>query len=132
MIFSAYNGGIQRTLDFCLVSTAVDLIDVLQSLSISSHKFSSAARKLLLKQAQQVLDNLVAKILITPNQKEAYENRQSIVFSSEVGRWLSTVRSFLTWKKYSFCCGNPQPELESGYGLRIDTFSYRQFLMTKQ
>ena len=81
MIFSVSNNGIQWTLDFGpdSVTIAVNYLD--QNTTISSQEIPPADWQLLLCQRQDFLNNLLARVPITPNQEGTMEMREEVLSS---------------------------------------------------
>ena len=81
MIFSISNEGIQWTLDFGPDSVANAVNDLDQNITISSQEIPLAAWQLLLSERQHFLDNLMARVPITPNQEGTMEMRDEVLSS---------------------------------------------------
>ena len=81
MISSVSNDVIQWTLDFGPDSVTVAVDDVDQSITISSEEIPLAVWQLLLSQRQNVLDNHLSRIPITPNQQGTIEMRKEVLSS---------------------------------------------------
>ena len=81
MIFSVSNNGIQWTLDFGTDSVAIPINDLDQNITISSQEIPLAAWQLLLSQRQEVLDNHLPRVPITPNQQGTFEIREEALSS---------------------------------------------------
>ena len=81
MIFSVSNDGIQWTLDFNPDSVTIAVNDLDQNITISSQEIPLAAWQLLLSQRQNFLDNLLARVPITPNQQGTMEMRDEVLSS---------------------------------------------------
>ena len=81
MIFSVSSDGIQWTLDFGLDSVTIAVNDLDQNITISSQEIPLAACQLLLSQTQAFLNNHLARVPITPNQKGTMEMRGEVLSS---------------------------------------------------
>ena len=81
MIFSVSNDGVQWTLDFGPDSVTIAVNDLVQNITISSQETSLAAWQLLLSQRQDILDNHLARVPITPNQEGTMEMRGEVLSS---------------------------------------------------
>ena len=81
MIFSVSNDGIQWTLDFGPDSVTIAANDLDQNITISSQEISLAAWQLLLSQRQELLDNHLPRVPITPNQQGTFEMREEVLSS---------------------------------------------------
>ena len=81
MIFSVSNAWIQQTLDFAHVSVTIAVIDLVQSIAISSQEIPLAAWQLLLSQRQDFLDNQLPRVPITQNQEGTMEIRGEVLSS---------------------------------------------------
>ena len=81
MIFSVSNDGIQRTLDFGPDSVTIAVNDLDQIITISSQEIPLAVWQLLLSQRQDFLNNLLARVPITPNQEGTMEMRDGVLSS---------------------------------------------------
>ena len=78
MIFSVSNDGIQRILDFGPDSVTFAVNDLDQNITISSQEIPVAAWHLLLSQKQEILDNHLPRVPITPKQKGTIEMREKV------------------------------------------------------
>ena len=81
MIFSVSNDGILWTLDFRPDSVTIAVNDFDQIITISSQEIPRAAWHLLFSQSQDFLDNHLARVPITPNQKGTMEMRDEVLSS---------------------------------------------------
>ena len=81
MIFSVSNDGIQWTLDFGPDCVTIALNDLDQILTISSQEIHLAAWQLPLSQRQDLLDNHLAQVPITPNQQGTFEMKEEVLSS---------------------------------------------------
>ena len=81
MIFSVSNDGIHWTLNFGPESATISVNDLDQIVTISSQGISQAAWQLLLSQRQDFLNNHLAQVPITPNQRGTFEMREEILSS---------------------------------------------------
>ena len=81
MIFSVFNNGIQWTLNFGRDSVTIAVNNVNQNITISSQEIPLAAWQLLLSPRQEFLDNLLPRVLITPNQQGTMEMREEVLSS---------------------------------------------------
>ena len=79
MIFSVSNGGIQGTLDFGPDSVTIAVNDLDQIITISSQEITLAVWQLLLSQRQDFLNNHLARVPNTPNQKGTMEMREEVL-----------------------------------------------------
>ena len=81
MTFSVSNDGIQWTLDFGPDSVTTAVKDLDQNITISSQKIPLAAWELHLSHRQNILNNHLAQVPITPNQEGTMEMRDEILSS---------------------------------------------------
>ena len=81
MMFSVSNAWIQQTLDFAQDSVTIAVIDLVQSITISSQEIPLAAWQLLLSQRQDFLDNHLPRVPVTHNQEGTMEIRGEVVSS---------------------------------------------------
>ena len=81
MIVSVSNDGIQWTLDFGRDSVTIAVNDLVQNVTISSQEMPLAAWQLLLYQREDFLNNLLARVPITPNQEGTREMRDEVLSS---------------------------------------------------
>ena len=81
MIFSVSSDGIQWTLDFGPDSVTSAVNDLDQNRTINSQEIPLAAWKLLLSQRQDILNNHLARVPITPNQEGTMEMRDEVLSS---------------------------------------------------
>ena len=81
MIFSVSNVGIQWTLDFGPDSITNAVNDLDQNITVSSQEIHLAAWQLLLSQRQEILDNHLSQVPITPNQQGTFEMREEVLSS---------------------------------------------------
>ena len=81
MIFSVSNDGIQWTLDFGPDSLTIAVYDLDQNKTITSQEFPLATWQLLLSQRQEILDNHLSRVPITPNQQGTFEMREEVLSS---------------------------------------------------
>ena len=78
MTFSVSNDGIQWTLDLGPDSVTNAVNDLVQNLTISSQEIPLAAWQLLLSQRQEILNNHLPRVPITPNQQGTFEVREEV------------------------------------------------------
>ena len=81
MIFSVSSDGIQWALDFGPDSVTIAVNDLDQNIAISSQEIPLAAWQLLLSQRQDLLNNHLARVPITPNQEGTIEMREEVLSS---------------------------------------------------
>ena len=81
MIFSVSNDGIERSLDFEPDSVTLNVRDLVQEMTITSQEIPLAAWSLLLTERQDFLNNHLARVPVTPNQRETYEKRDEVLSS---------------------------------------------------
>ena len=81
MIFSVSNDGIERSLDFGPDSVTLTVKVLVQDMTMSSQKIPLAAWSLLLSQRQQFLNNLLARVPVTPNQQVTHEMKDEVLSS---------------------------------------------------
>ena len=81
MIFSVSNDGTQWPLDFGPDSGTFAVNDLDQNIKISSQEIPLAAWQLLPFQRQDFLNNLLARVPITPNQEGTMEIREEVLSS---------------------------------------------------
>ena len=81
--FTVSNNGTQWIADFGLDSVVLCVKDLDENLTISSLEIPLAAWSLLLSRRQEVLDNHLTRVPITPNQHGTFEMREE--FLSSVG-----------------------------------------------
>ena len=80
-IFLVSNDGIQWTLDFGPDSVTISVNDLNQNVTITSKEIPLAAWQLLLSQRQEILNNHLAQVPITPNQQGTFEMREEVLSS---------------------------------------------------
>ena len=81
MIFSVSIDSIDWSLDFGSDSVSLTVKDVIQALTIASQENRLATLSLLLSQRQEILNKLIARVPVTPNQKGSHEVREDVVSS---------------------------------------------------
>ena len=79
MIFSASNDEIQWSLEFGPDSVTAAVNDLVQNKTISSQEITLAAWQLLLCQRQEILNNHLPRVPITPNQHGKIEMREEVL-----------------------------------------------------
>ena len=89
MIFPVAKNGIQWTLNFGTSSITIAVNGLFQNITISSQEIPLIAWQLLLSQRQDLLNNHLARVPITPNQQGAMEMREEVL-SSEGAQDLDT------------------------------------------
>ena len=80
-IFSVSSDGIQWTLDFGPDSVTFAVIELVQSITISSQEIALTAWQLRLSQRQDFLNTHLARVPITPNQEGPMEMRDEVLSS---------------------------------------------------
>ena len=78
MIFSVSNDGIEWSLDFGADSLTLTVKDLVEEMTISSQESPLPAWSLLLSQRQEVLNNHLAQVPVTPNQQRTHEMRDEV------------------------------------------------------
>ena len=81
MQFTVSNNGTQWTLDSGPDSVVLNVKDLDENLTISSLEIPLAASSLLLSQRQELLDNHLSRVPVTPNQQETFEMRKEVLSS---------------------------------------------------
>ena len=81
MIFSASNDGIEWSLDFGPDSVTLTVENLVQEMTICSQENPLAAWSLLLSQRQEFLNNHLAPVPVTPNQRGTHEMKDEILSS---------------------------------------------------
>ena len=90
MVFSVSNDGIKWSLDFGPDSVILSVKDLVQEMRLSSQEFALAAKKLLLSQRRQFLNNHLARVPITPNQQGTHEITDEALSSAGAQEGLDT------------------------------------------
>ena len=90
MIFSVSNDGYEWSLDFGPDSVTLTVKDVVQEMTIVSQGIPLAVWSLLLSQRQQILNNHLARVPVTPNQQETHEMREEVLSSVGAQKGLDT------------------------------------------
>ena len=75
MQFTVSNNGRQWILDFGPDSVVLSVKDLDEKLTTSSLEIPLAPRSLMLSQGQEILDNHLPRVPITPNQQGTFEMR---------------------------------------------------------
>ena len=121
MIFSVSSDGIQRTLDSGPDSVTIAVNDLDQNITIISQEIPLAAWQLLLVQGQDFLNNLLARVPITPNQEGTMEMRDEVL--SSVGAQDLNTSSYQVsdLEDIEFNWENSQLDMDSVFGPSIDT-----------
>ena len=81
MQITVSNNGTQLILDFGPDSVVLSVKDLDENITISSLEIPLAAWFLLLSQRQEILDNHLPRVPITPNQQETFEMREKVLSS---------------------------------------------------
>ena len=81
MIFSVSNNGMDWSLDFGLDSWTLNVKDLVQELTVSSQEFPMEAWSLLLSQRQEILNNHLVQVPVSPNQQQTHEVRDGAISS---------------------------------------------------
>ena len=81
MIFSVSSDGIQWILDFGPDSVTITVNDLDQNITISSQEIPLTAWPLPWSQKQEILDNHLFRVPITPNQQGTFEMREEVLSS---------------------------------------------------
>ena len=79
MQFTVSNNGTQWLSDFGPDSVVLSVKDLDENLTISSLEIPLAAWSLLLSQRQEILDNHLPRVPITPNQQGTFEMREEVL-----------------------------------------------------
>ena len=121
MQITVSNNGTQWILDFGPDSVVLSVTDLDENLTISSLEIPLAAWSLLLSQRQELLNNHLPLVLITPNQQGRFEMREEVL--SIVGAQETDIRGYelsdledieLSWE-------DPAVDMDSVYRPGIDT-----------
>ena len=72
MVFAVSNDGIEWSVDFGPDSVTLTVNDIVQVMTMSSREFPLAAWSLLLSQRQQLMNNHLTRVPVTPNQQGAH------------------------------------------------------------
>ena len=128
MIFSVSNDEIQWNLDFGPDSVTNSGNDLDQNVTISSQEIPLAAWQLLLSQRQDLLNNHLAQVPITPNQQGTFEMREEV--PSSVGAQDLDTSSYQVSdvEDIEFNWENSQLDMDAAFRPGIDTpFSPTKF-----
>ena len=87
MIFSVSNDGNQWTLDFVPDCVTIAVIDLVQSITISSQEIPLAAWQLLLTQRQDFFNNHLVRVPVTLIQEGTMEMRDEVLSSVGLKTW---------------------------------------------
>ena len=121
MIFSVSNDGIQWTLDFGPDCVTIAVNDLDQNIRISSQEIPLAACQLLLSQRQDILNNHLARVPITPNQEGTMEMREEVLFSVGAQNLDTSSYQVSDFKDIEFNWENSQLDMDAVFRPRIDT-----------
>ena len=121
MIFSISSDGIQWTLDFGPDSVTIAVFDLDQNITISSHEIPLAAWQLLLSQRQDFLNNHLARVPITPNQKGMMEMRDEVLSSVGAQNLDTSSYQVSDLEDIDFNCENSQLDMDSVFRPGIAT-----------
>ena len=121
MQFTVSINGTLWILDFGPDSVVLSVKDLDENLTISSLEIPLAAWSLLLSQRQEVLDNLLPRVPITPNQQETIEMREEVL--SIVGVQDTDTRGYelSDLEDIEFSWEDPAVDMDSVYRPGIDT-----------
>ena len=81
MIFSVSNDVVEWSLDFGRESVTLTVKDLVQERTMSTQEILLAAWSLLLSPRQQLLNNHLARVPVTPNQQGTHEMRDEVLSS---------------------------------------------------
>ena len=81
MIFSVSNDGIEWSLDFGPDSVTLTVTVLVQEMTMSSQVIPLAAWSMLLSQRQQFLNDLLARVPVTPNPQGTHEMKDEVLSS---------------------------------------------------
>ena len=121
MIFSVSSDGIQWTLDFGPDSITIAVNDLDQNTTISSQEIRLAAWQLLLAQRQDFLNNLLARVPITPNQERTMEMRNEVLSSVGAEDLDTSSYQVSDLEDIEFNWENSQLDMDSVFRPGIDT-----------
>ena len=122
--FTVSNKGTQWILDFGPDSLVLTVKDLDENLTISSLEVSLAARSLLLSQRQEILDNHLPRVLITPNQQGTLEMREEVLSSVGAQDTDTSGYEISDLEDIEFRWEDPAVEMEIVYRLGIDTLFF--------
>ena len=121
MIFSVSNDGIQWSLDFGPHSVTIAVIGLDQNITTSSQEIPLAAWQVLLSQRQDLMNNHLAQVPITPNQEGTMQMRDEVL--SSVGTQDLDTSSYQVsdLEDIEFNWENSQFEMDAVFRPGIDT-----------
>ena len=121
MTFSVPNDRIQWTLNFGPDSVTIAVNDLDQNITISSQEIPLAAWQLLLSQRQDILNNHLARVPITPNQERTIEMREEVLSSVGAQDLDSSSYQVSDLEDIEFNWENSQLDIDSVFRPGIDT-----------
>ena len=128
MIFSVSNDGIQWTLGFGPDSVTISVNDLDENVTISSQEIPLAAWQLLLSLRQDFLNNHLAQVPNTPNQRRTFQMREEVP-SSVGAQDLETSRFQVSdLEDIEFNWGNSQLDMDAVFRPGLDPLFLRQHL----
>ena len=126
MIFAFSNEGIQWSHDLDLDSVFLTVKDLVQAMAMSSQEVHLPAWNLLLSQRQEILDNHLAQIPVTPNQQGTFELREDVHASAGAQDMDKSSYKLSDLRAIEFFRENPQVELDAVFRPRIDISCHQQ------
>ena len=120
MIFSVSSDGIQWTLDFGPDSVTIAVNNLVQNITISSQEIRLAAWQLLLSQRQNLLNNHLARVPITPNQEGTMEMRDEVLSSVGAQDLDTSTYQVSDLEEIEFNWENSQLDMDSVFRPGID------------
>ena len=120
MIFSVSNDGIELYLDFGPDSVTLTVKDLTQELTISSQENPLTAWSLL-SQIQEILNNHLARVPITPNQEGTIEIRDVVLSSVGVQDMDTRGYQVSDLEDNDFHWENPELNMDAAFRPGIDT-----------
>ena len=121
MQFTVSNNGTQWILDFGPDSVVLSVKDLDENITISSLKIPLAAWSLLLSQRQEILDNHLPGVPITPNKQGTFEMREKVLSSVGAQDTDTSGYELSDSKDIEFSWEYPAADVDSVYRPGIDT-----------
>ena len=123
MIFSVSNDGIEWSLNFGPDSVTLTVKELGQEMTISSQQIPLAAWSLLLSQKQQILNNHLARVPVTPNHQGTHQMMDNVLSSvgAQEGLDRSGHQVSADLDDLEFYWENDQPDVGAVFRPGIDT-----------
>ena len=119
--FTVSYNGTQWILDFGPDSVVLSVKDLDENITISSLEIPLAAWSLLLSQRQEILDNHLPRVPITPNQQGTFEMREEVLFSVGAQDTDTSGYQLSDLEDIEFSWEDPAVDVDSVYRPGIDT-----------